>query len=223
MKKENNKGIIILLVVIIIILSVVCVLLATNTISFKNQEITNCIQDIQEINNEPNQNIVENNEESNKNKNFYNVSELNVKAFNEYGVFKDISKNGNVSESLHIGENYFVSLDLSGNVEVSGYIEENHITSNLNINNVIDIIDFFISGAEETEQILYLLTENGEVYFYKVGEINNRNFNVTKVDNVSNVVKLFISNYSKENAGGSWAIFAITENNDCIMLNGDSV
>jgi hypothetical protein len=48
MKKENNKVITILLVLIIIILSVLCILLATNTISFKNQEITNCSEDIQE-------------------------------------------------------------------------------------------------------------------------------------------------------------------------------
>ena len=41
MEKKNNKGIIILIGVIIIILAVLCVLFATNTITFNHKEIKN--------------------------------------------------------------------------------------------------------------------------------------------------------------------------------------
>ena len=39
--KKNNKGVIVLLIIIITILSVLCVLLATDTINFKSKDTTN--------------------------------------------------------------------------------------------------------------------------------------------------------------------------------------
>jgi len=51
--EKNNKGIIALLVVLVIILSVLCVLFATNTISFNSNSVNN--------NNQFNENITENN------------------------------------------------------------------------------------------------------------------------------------------------------------------
>ena len=75
----------------------------------------------------------------------------------------------------------------------------------------------------ESNQLLYLLTDDGNVYYYRIGDVENNNFNVTKVENVSNVKQLFISSFSKVNAGGSWALFAITDNDDCIMIIGESV
>jgi len=49
--QKNNKGVITLLIVIIVILSVLCVLLATGTISFKSNEVNT---------NKPNDNITDN-------------------------------------------------------------------------------------------------------------------------------------------------------------------
>ena len=43
--QKNNKGVIVLLIILVIILSVLCVLFATGTISFKNSEVDNNIQD----------------------------------------------------------------------------------------------------------------------------------------------------------------------------------
>ena len=55
-KQNNNKGVIILLIIIIVILSTLCILLATETISFKNENINNQTNS----NNQNNENIEEN-------------------------------------------------------------------------------------------------------------------------------------------------------------------
>ena len=54
--QKNNKGIITLLIIIIAILSVICILLATGTISFNSNKENNDID-----NNKTNQNIIDNN------------------------------------------------------------------------------------------------------------------------------------------------------------------
>ena len=114
------------------------------------------------------------------------------------------------------------TLDITGKVKVKSYVNDKWITGDLSVNNIMDIIVFDVP-APETEQLLYLLTDTGDVYWYKFGEADNKNFAVVKVDNISNVQKLFISHFTKENAGGSWALFAITKNGDCVMLKGESV
>lgn len=209
---KNNKGVIVLLVVIIVILSALCILLATGTINFN----------LNKANNNLNQNINENNKVEDTTKNFYDVNDLNVDALDEYQVFDNISNNKNVTESVRVGDKYFADLDITGKVKVKSYVNDKWITGDLSVNNIMDIIVFDVP-APETEQLLYLLTDTGDVYWYKFGEADNKNFAVVKVDNISNVQKLFISHFAKENAGGSWALFAITKNSDCVMLKGESV
>ncbi len=155
-------------------------------------------------------------------KNFFDVGELNVKPLSDYPVFNDISDNANIIETIEVGKEYYAKLDITGNVNITSYKNNTSVKENLNISNVIDIIDFSIP-ADYSEQLLYLLTEDGSVYSYRFGDSDDKKYDVKMVDSVSNVKKLFISNYSKPNAGGSWALFAITENNDCIMINGSGV
>ena len=231
--QKNNKGVIALLIVIIVILSTLCVLFATGTISFKSNDVANNetnenINDDNNVeNNDENNSIINDTKEETTDKYFYDVKDLNVKALPEYQVFGDISKNKNVVETVDFGfeKDYSAYLDLSGNVTVQKYSKsenEKGITGNLNVNGIIDVVHFSVP-ATEAEQLLYLLTDNGDVYYYRIGDIENNSFNATKVESVSNVKKIFISNFSKANAGGSWALFAITTNNDCIMINGKSV
>lgn len=215
--QKNNKRVIALLIVIIVILSVLCVLFATGTISFKSNDVYN----------DENNSIINDTKEETTDKYFYDVKDLNVKALPEYQVFGDISKNKNVVETVDFGfeKDYSAYLDLSGNVTVQKYSKsenEKGITGNLNVNGIIDVVHFSVP-AVEAEQLLYLLTDNGDVYYYRIGDIEKNSFNATKVESVSNVKKIFISNFSKANAGGSWALFAITSGNDCIMIKGESV
>ena len=231
--QKNNKGVIALLIVIIVILSALCVLFATGTISFKSNDVANNetnenINDDNNVeNNDENNSIINDTKEETTDKYFYDVKDLNVKALPEYQVFGDISKNKNVVETVDFGfeKDYSAYLDLSGNVTVQKYSKsenEKGITGNLNVNGIIDVVHFSVP-ATEAEQLLYLLTDNGDVYYYRIGDIENNSFNATKVESVSNVKKIFISNFSKANAGGSWALFAITSGNDCIMIKGESV
>lgn len=231
--QKNNKGVIALLIVIIVILSALCVLFATGTINFKsnnvdNNDINENINDDNNVeNNDENNSIINDTKEETTDKYFYDVKDLNVKALPEYQVFGDISKNKNVVETVDFGfeKDYSAYLDLSGNVTVQKYSKsenEKGITGNLNVNGIIDVVHFSVP-AVEAEQLLYLLTDNGDVYYYRIGDIEKNSFNATKVESVSNVKKIFISNFSKANAGGSWALFAITSGNDCIMIKGESV
>lgn len=229
MEKKNNSLVIVLMgviIVIIVILAVLCVLFTTGKISFNTNEIENNETANTEKNEENNSN--ENNDntqdkEKNNEKLFYDVNELKLKIDDNYKVFEDITKNRNEIEEIRIGNgDYYASLYLNGDVNVRAYINDKWNSSLLNIHRIVDIIEFSIP-AENNEQLMYLLDENGNVYSYKFGNINNNNYDVTKIESVSNVKKLFISRYSKINAGGSWALFAITENNECVMLNAESV
>lgn len=230
--QKNNKGVIVLLVVIIVILSVLCILFATRTIDFKSKdasdnEIKENINDNNAGSNDDNSNVINNTKDEIIKKYFYDVNDLSVKALPEYQIFADISKNSNVVETVDYGfeKDYRADLDISGNVSVLKYGKsenEKNISGKLNVTGVIDIIQFNLPSME-SNQLLYLLTDDGNVYYYRIGDVENNNFNVTKVENVSNVKKLFISSFSKVNAGGSWALFAITDNDDCIMIIGESV
>ena len=212
MEKKNNGTLVGILIGLVIALIVVGGLIATGTLSFKSTET--------------NTNIIENtnsNEQTIEANNFYDVNDLNIKVKEGYELLADIKNNSNTVESITIGTDYVVELDLSGKVAIKNYKASNsQLSNNLNIDKVIEIIKFDIPAADE-EQLVYLLTEDGTVYNYKIGESNNQNFNVTKIDEVSNVKKLFISHYYKKNAGGGWGLFAIIENNECILLNSEAV
>ena len=180
--------------------------------------------DIENKDNTDNTQVTENDENKVENsiKNIYNVNELTIKAFDNYPVFNDISNYSNIVESFMVGKEYYASLDLNGKVTIVKYGDENSTNGVLNVENVIDIL-LFERPAFDSEQFLYLLTDGGDVYSYKFGESDNNNYNATKVDNVSNVKKMFISRYNKQNAGGSWALFVINGNNESIMIDAAGV
>ena len=157
-----------------------------------------------------------------KEKNFYDVEDLNVEAFDNYPVFNDISDNSNVVETVYNGNDYSAMLDITGRVIIKNYMKDKSVIGELNIDRVVDIIVFSVP-ADYSEQLLYLLTEDGNVYSYKFGNSDVKNYEVIRVEGLSNVKKIFISNYSKNNAGGASALFAITGDNDCLMIDGSSV
>ena len=156
------------------------------------------------------------------NNKLYDVTKLKIKNLEDYSIFKDISNNVNTIETIYIGNKYYANLDLSGKVVLSINNNDEWTNGTLDIDNVVDIIHFSIPAMEE-EQLLYLLTSDGSVYWYKFGDSSNNQFKVTKDKSVSNVEQLFISTYTKKNAGSSWALYAITNKNECIMLKASSV
>ena len=223
-EKKNSGMLVGILVGLVIALLIVVCLFATGTISFKTSTNANNGQTIENNQTNNNDTVSNSTAQETTQKYFYDVKDLKVKALSEYQVFSDISGNENSVETIYL-DDYQAFLDLSGKVTVRKYNKsenEKAITNQLNIINVVDVIKFSIP-ATDNEQLLYLLTDNGDVYYYKFGDIEKNSFNATKVESVSNVKRIFISNFTKTNAGGSWALFAITDNNDCIMIKGESV
>lgn len=225
MEKKNKSGMLVGIIIgLVIALIIGGCLFATETIGFKINKNINNGQSNENNPVETTDNTTNNTMQETKTKYFYDVKELKVTALPEYQIFNNISENINSIETIYL-DNYQAYLNLSGKVTVHKYSKsenEEGITNNLDITNVIDIIKFSVPGTDN-EQLLYMLTDNGDIYYYKFGDIEKNSFNTTKVENVSNVKKIFISNFTKTNAGGSWALFAITGNSECIMIKGESV
>lgn len=144
-----------------------------------------------------------------------------------------------IEESIHISSlgiesvnplyNYDISLLHSGKVKIyylgmSASNSQEYKSEMLsNVSDVTDIIQLNVAGDPE-EQLIYMLLSNGDVYYYKIGDCIQGNYTATKVDNVSNVKKLFVYNYpARKSAGGSWAIVAIKDNNETVALKNEGV
>lgn len=96
--QKNNKGVIALLIVIIVILSVLCVLFATGTISFKSNDVDN---------NEINQNINENdNDKTNdvNNKRYLKGETVTLKDNSKWLVLADSDENSEVIKLMNIND-----------------------------------------------------------------------------------------------------------------------
>lgn len=232
MKQNNNNGILVgTLIGLVIALLIVVLLFATETISFDTKNSNN--EKTSSNGNVINDKTSDNGDDSNE----FPLNNLSVSevTFNN----ENISVLDMIQESIHISSSgissinplydYNISLLLSGKVRIStvGMSSENnqeHESEILsNVSNVVDIIQFSIAGIPE-EQLIYMLLSNGDVYYYKVGDSINKKYTATKVENVSNVKKLFIYNYpTKKNAGGSWSIVAIKDNNETVALNTEGV
>lgn len=218
MKKRLFLG---MLIGILISLLVAGGLYYFDIISLNNKVINNNDDDkVVEDANKEGENIKEDNDIL-ENK-FYDVNKLNAKTLENWQIFSDLSLCENSLKEITISDNIYVYLRLSGEVEMKEYTDNGWKRNTLNVDNIIDVIKFDVP-ADYSEQLIYMLKDNGDVYYYKVGEFDKENYNVIKVEDVLNVKKIFISRYNKKNAGGSWALFAITENNDCIMIKGESV
>jgi hypothetical protein len=219
--QKSRNGIIALLIVIIIILLVLLVLSLTGTLSF-NRTINNKEQMTESTNNVTTSN--ENTTEKSST-NIFDTIDVNKLDYNgkdiSDGEVEKIYINGIESDNSGY---YNISMTLSGKVKVSLTSETGNYSSEYlsNIDDTIDIVEFSVPGVP-SEQLIYILLANGDVYYYKVGDSITKNYTATKVDSVSKVKRLFIYNYGKANAGGSWDLVAVTVDNKCVTLNSETV
>lgn len=224
MEKKSNGLLVGIIIGLVIALVIGGCLLATGNISFKTNTTNNKqTSEKKDINNQESTNT--NKEDNNINEVSFNDEKISISNISQESIH--ISSAG--IESVNPIYDYYVDLYSSGKVSVEtiGMGNQNNNVRNKefisNVDNVVDIIQFNIAGIPE-EQLIYMLLDNGDVYYYKVGDSINKKYIATKVENVSNVKKLFIYHYpAKKNAGGSWSIVAIKENNETIALNTDSV
>lgn len=69
-----------------------------------------------------------------------------------------------------------------------------------------------------------MLTKNNEVYYYDLSKAINNNYEVVKVDNANDIVKLINVSYCPvENAGCSWSLLGIKKDGNYITLGNGSV
>lgn len=202
MKKEkNNKGVIVLLIIIICILLALCALLATNTISLKSTNNSNNITNI----------II------NKKNSLLDLSKLEkYKNYDgSYGTKEIFSSSNDGTDDFY---NFKLSLD--GKVSVCDNKGCNNIS---NTTNVIDIAQMVVAGKVELWKY-YILQDNGDVYYYELGNYKKGIYTATKVTDISNVVELVNVSYNgQKNAGGLWGIIAITQDNQYIEIDNEGV
>ena len=146
--------------------------------------------------------------------NFYDINDLNVIGDFQNEGWQTIYDSQNIVEEIFNVE-YDIWLDITGHVSIrkGGLLDRKQ----LNIDNVIDIINENVVVGEDLEDLIFMLTENGDVYAYKIKNSINDNYEVLKVNKISGAKKLF-----KSFSCGAYeckdTVFTITENNDCIAI-----
>lgn len=221
MEKNSSKGnniIVILLVLVIIILGGALYLSLTGTLKLENSK-TNTINSSTEKSGGVITEEKDNSEVTTKQKesNLLDLSKLD-KYKNYDGSYGEMVSYYELDDTTNI--NYSIKLTLDNKVKACIGHECSELT---NVKDVIDIKEMNIAGTIDLIKY-YILDDKGNVYYYELGNIKNSIFTVAKVDKVSSVKSLFnFSYFPKKNAGGVWGIIAITENNEYIELDKQSV
>ncbi len=199
-QEKNKNGVIILLVVLVIILVILCLLFATGTISFKENEVDNVIDNNQIVENDVTFDL----DKLSKYKNYDD----------SYGKIKVFSLTDDTNKV------YTISLSLNGKVRVCYDTTCNYIS---NVNNAVDLIQMSVPAQVEYFKY-YILQSNGDLYEYELTNVKKAIFEAKKNITAFNVVKIMNISYNDiKNAGGCNAILAITKDNQYIEINSECV
>ena len=140
-KEKNNKKVIVLLIIIIVILLVLCILFATETISFKSNQPNN-------ENNKPSENIADNIDDNNQN----TTNENNFKYANQTTASIIASNSGDGSR-----KKIDIKID-NGNIIFTSEDKE-LVLSNVNAKYM-----YLHTYMEVCNTKLYYINENNELY-----------------------------------------------------------
>lgn len=112
-----------------------------------------------------------------------------------------------------------VTLKVDGKVYVKSKKKQQDTT--LNISDVVDIVAFNDAGCP---CFCYMITLNGDVYYYGLENVSNNIYDVVKVDKLSNIARLAVVYYGPlANAGGAWTLLATTKDNKVISVDTKGV
>lgn len=147
-----------------------------------------------------NSNIEEKNETSISNNTSLNLTELPKNYDDSYGSIKRINYESN-----------YATLSADGMVTVCN---SNGCEELKNVKNAVDIVEFY-STKDDTYKI-YILDLNGNIFKYTNGDSS---YNANKFDEYKNIKRIFTYNYGPvENAGMNETLYAITDDNDYIVI-----
>lgn len=152
----------------------------------------------------------------NNSNNFSNMD--NYKNYDgRYGVLKNLYFDDGTNGVKY----YYVNLRLDGKVYYGDY--NNDKDDILIKDDIVDIVSFANGAGDVLVYDIYMLDNNGNVYKTKMSDLIDEKKVVERV-NVSDVNRLISIDWSlRENAGGKWAIVAITNDGDYIELVNSSV
>ena len=181
--------------VIIALVGVIIVILVVFCILFTTGTIT-----FKSSNNSNNNNKEITNE---NNEIIVSETELNKFGKSDYNIIK--------SETL--GSTSF-NLDINGKININ-------FTNNIsNLSNVKDIMLF---NRTAPSSILYILTNDGNIFSYDTANIETNNYNATKINEYSNINKIIIYRTRKANAGGCNYAIIIDNNGEYYKLDSSCI
>lgn len=108
----------------------------------------------------------------------------------------------------------------SVNLDINGKININFTNSISNLSNVKDIILF---NRAVPSSILYILTNDGNIFSYDISNIETNNYNATKINEYSDINKIIIYRTRKANAGGCDYIILIDNNGEYYKLDSSCI
>ena len=192
-KEETKNKIIVILISIIILLTLV--LICVVSIKKFNNKDTN-------INNE----IINNNSNTNKNNN------------NNNNTVNEDTNNKNIITDLSVyGEpNYSVSTE-EKNTDYTFKIQQDNsiiINNKNNITNITNAKNIKLFSPPAPYSILYILTEDGNIYKYETSNYESNNYKATKIDTYNNIKEIITYQKRTTEGKGGCDYIIIKDNND---------
>ena len=132
-------------------------------------------------------------------------------------VYDELTKISNLDYNFIKNEynsDYSVGLSIDGTININF---ENNIS---NISNAKDIVLFSSPAPKPT---LYIVLTTGEVYKYDFTNYESKNYNATKINEYSNIEKIFTYRTRKANAGGCDIVILVDKDNKYYNLDSSCV
>lgn len=170
--------------------------------------------------------VVDNNDNNTTNvdEEIVDYDEIDMEKYKNYdGSYGKVKYLKYSSPSYLTEYSYNLTLSLDG--KVVAYDNNSGAKNEIkNVSDVIDIISFSSDAGGLEVANCYMLTKSGDVYKYSIIDLTEKKYEATKVENVSGVEKIMEVSWSaQENAGGSFALVAITKEGKIIEISRGSV
>ena len=193
--KEETKNKIIAILIGIIILLILILICVVSIKKFNNKD-TN-----------PNNEITNNNNNTNENNNESN-NDTTTKNQNNQNIIKDLSTYGE--------PNYNISTE-EKNTEYTFKIQQDNsiIINNQNkISNVKNAKSIKLFNPPAPYSILYILTEDGNIYSYETSSYEENNYEATKINTYNNIKQIITYEKRSTEGKGGCNYIIIKDNQD---------
>ena len=212
-QKINDKKINKILVSIIVILLLLIILLSTGVINFKSNKYDDYEPNNEVINNEDNSGSNENGNVENQEDNDDKIEDDDDFVDDDFVddeiiVIDDLSKYGEADYTIikeDKNTDYSFKINSDGNIIING---KNKIS---NISNAKSIKLF---SPPSPKSILYILTEDGDIYKYDTNNYESNNYTAIKMEKYSNIKQIITYKKRSSEANGGCDYIVVVDNNE---------